>query len=229
MMAQQRRAEQRRRLLVVGGIVLGLVLIVGVLFLVQNQRDTTGKNASNVPSGLSGAYTVTLGDASAPTTITEYEDLQCPICQAYEKVVSAKVNQAVADGKVKVELHMVAFLDTSSTTKYSSRALNAAAVVLDTSGKDVFAKFHDLLYAHQPPEGTAGLTDQQLIDYAVQAGADKAAVSQPILDNKFHQWVVNATGQMSKDGVTGTPTVLVNGKNTGSPQGAVQAVLAAVK
>lgn len=62
----------------------------------------------------------------------------------------------------------------------------------------------------------------------MQAGADKAAVTQSILDNKFHQWVVNATGQMSTDGVNGTPTVLVNGKATGSPQAAVHAVLAAV-
>lgn len=135
LMAQQRRSEQRRRLLIVGGIVLGLAVIVGVLFLVQSKRDTTGQTATTVPSGLSGAYTVTLGDSNAPTTITEYEDLQCPVCRAYEQAVGAKVAQAVADGKVKLELHMVAFLDQNSTTNYSSRALNAAVVVLDTSGK----------------------------------------------------------------------------------------------
>ena len=41
--------------------------------------------------------------------------------------------------------------------------------------------------------------------------------------------MVNATDQMSKDGVTGTPTVLIDGKSAGStPQESAQAVLDAV-
>ena len=64
----------------------------------------------------------------------------------------------------------MAFLDRASTTNYSSRALDAAAAVVDTAPGS-FQAFHDLLYANQPEEGSAGLTDAQLLDYAVQAGA----------------------------------------------------------
>jgi protein-disulfide isomerase len=128
---------------------------------------------------------------------------------------------------------MVAFLDRSSSTRYSSRALNAAAVVLDTAGPQVFLKYHNLLYAHQPAEGSAGLTDQQLIDYAVQSGADRSAVTAPIDNDIYAQWVLNATDQMSKNHVSGTPTVFINGKLQGgsppSPQVAATAVLAATK
>jgi protein-disulfide isomerase len=107
---------------------------------------------------------------------------------------------------------MVAFLGDASTTDYSTRALNAAAVVLDTSGRDVFLEFHDLLFEHQPPEGSAGLSDAQLVRYAVRAGADESAVRPGIEGMTFRQWAVNATSQMSKDGVNGTPTVLVDGE-----------------
>ena len=42
--------------------------------------------------------------------------------------------------------------------------------------------------------------------------------------------MVNATDQMSKDGVNGTPTVFINGKNQGaSPQTAASNVLALLK
>ena len=156
-----------------------------------------------------------------------YEDFQCPICQEFEAATGEQVRQGIADGKIKVDYQMVAFLDDHSTTQYSSRALNAAMAVLSTAGPEAFQKFHTLAYANQPAEGTAGVPDSTLIQWAVQAGADEAKVTPLINDNVFHQWVVNATDQMSKNGVNGTPTVFINGKNQGSnPQAAANAVLA---
>jgi protein-disulfide isomerase len=227
---EQQRKERARNLTIVGAVVVAVVLIAGAGFYAQSKRDKTGQTANAVPGNLTGTYSVTVGKSSAPTTITLYEDLQCPICREFEAVTGPQVRAAIAAGKAKVDYHMVAFLDRSSTTNYSSRALNAAMAVLDTAGPDVFLKYHTLLYDNQPAEGGAGLTDQQLIDYAVQAGADRSKVTGPIRDNKYHQWVLNATDQMSKDGVTGTPTVSINGKMQGSdPQAAAQAVLAAVQ
>jgi protein-disulfide isomerase len=229
----QQRSERSRNLLVVGAVVVAILIIVGVGFVVQNHRDKTGQVAKDVPGNLTGTYSVTLGKASAPTTIKLYEDFQCPVCKAFEAVTGTQVDAAIAAGKVKVDYHMVAFLNSASSTKYSSRALNAAAVVLDTAGPDVFMKYHNLLYANQPAEGSAGLTDQQLIDYAVQAGADRSAVTAPINDDAYGQWVLNATDQMSKDHVTGTPTIYIDGKlQGGSPPNtevAAEAVLAATK
>ena len=91
-------------------------------------------------------------------------------------------------------------------------ALNAAAVVASTAGPDALQQFHDLLYAHQPDEQTgSGLTDDQLISYAEQAGASGDAVESGIRDQRYGGWVERATDQASKDGVTGTPTVFVDG------------------
>jgi protein-disulfide isomerase len=230
LLRQQQRRERVRNLSVVGAVVLAVLIILGVGFYVQSNRDTTGQTASSVPANLTGNYSVTIGQSSAPTTIKLYEDLQCPICKEFEAATGSQVQAAIAAGKVKVEYHMVAFLDRSSSTNYSSRALNAAMAVLDTAGPDAFLKFHTIAYANQPAENTAGLPDSTLIQWAVQAGASEAKVTPLIDNNTYHQWVVNATGQMSKDGVNGTPTVYINGKDEGSnPSVAAQAVLAAVK
>ena len=106
----------------------------------------------------------------------------------------------------------MAFLDTSANDDYSTRALDAAAAVVDAAGPDAFQKFHDLLYAHQPAEGGSGLTDAQLVRYANQAGATGTSVQQAITGLKYGDWVKQVTDQASKDGVTGTPTVLVDGQ-----------------
>jgi protein-disulfide isomerase len=231
LMREQKRRERTRNLLVVGVVVVAVLIIGVVLAVVQSKSDTTGKalTSSGTPTNLTGTYDVVIGKTSAPTTIKLYEDLQCPICQEFEKVAGQQVLAAIADGKVKVDYHMVAFLDRSSTTAYSSRALNAAMAVLSTAGPQAFLKFHTLAYANQPAEGSAGLPDSTLIDWAVQAGADKAKVTPLINGNTYHQWVVNATGQMSKDGVTGTPTVYINGKKYTNPEDAANAVLAVTK
>jgi protein-disulfide isomerase len=233
LMKAQQRKERIRQLSMIGAIVVAVLLIVGVGFYVSSKKDTSGDVAKSVPSGLTGKYAITLGKASAPTTLKLYEDLQCPICKEFEAVTGSQVRSAIEEGKVKVEYHMVAFLDRSSSTNYSSRALNAAAAVLDTAGPVAFLKFHSLAYTNQPAEGTAGVPDSTLIQWAVQAGADEAKVTPLINDNTYHQWVVNATDQMSKDKVNGTPTVFINGKVQGgsnnNPQVAAQAVLAAVK
>jgi protein-disulfide isomerase len=138
-------------------------------------------------------YGVVVGQPDAPTTIVVYEDFQCPVCGAFEKLTSEKVRAAVEAGEVKVEYRIVSFLDRASLNDYSSRAANAALVVLDEAGVDAFWRFHDLLFAQQPDEGTAGPDDDDLVDRAVEAGADRDAVADAIEADRFGPWVVNAT------------------------------------
>ena len=152
-----------------------------------------------------------------------------PNCKAFEDATGPTLAQLIADGTVQAHVHGMAFLDTSANDRYSTRALNAAAAVVDAAGPDAFETFHDLLFAHQPAEGGSGLTDDQLIAYALQAGASGATVESGITDLVYGDWVARATGQASKDGVTGTPTVFVGGQKLTdlTPDGLTAAVTAA--
>jgi protein-disulfide isomerase len=122
---------------------------------------------------------------------------------------------------------VISFLDASSTTKYSSRAANALYAAAAVS-PDAFAKYHQLLFAQQPAEGSAGLTEDKLVELAQQAGAGAAAAD--IRAGTYANYVGRATEQSSKDGVTGTPTVKVNGTAVATPTlDAVKAAVAAAK
>jgi protein-disulfide isomerase len=232
LMREQQRRERTRNLLVVGAVVVAIAIIAVVMVVVQSRSDKTGQavDSSGTPQNLTGTYNVVIGKSSAPTKLKLYEDLQCPICKSFEQVAGKQVQAAIDDGSAQVDYHMVAFLDRASTTNYSSRALNALMAVLSTAGPDAFLKFRTIAFENQPAEGSAGVPDSTLIDWAVQAGADKDEVTPLINGNVYHQWVLNATDQMSKDGVNGTPTIFINGKNQGSnPAVATQAVLEALK
>jgi protein-disulfide isomerase len=210
--AEYERKERRSRTLLVTAVVVGvLILVVAIVVAVQASRDTTGQTAA-APAGVAGGFGVPMGPADAPVKVTVYEDFMCPYCGQFEKISEDTLKKYADSGDVQVRYHVVSFLDGSSTTDYSTRAANALGVVLDTAGPDVAIKFHNALYANQPQEGSAGLSDDQMIALAVKAGADKNAISGPIADLKFKQWVVNSTGNWSKSGFQGTPSVTVNGE-----------------
>jgi protein-disulfide isomerase len=208
--AAQARAARRRRTLI-GGIAAALAIVIAVVVVIalQSARTSTAADAPVPPHLTDGAIVV--GNAAAPVTIDLYEDLQCPICKQFEAQSGRALAGMVSAGTVQLHYHPMAFLDSSANQHYSTRALNAAAAVLDARGPEAFQKFHDVLYANQPPESGPGLTDKQLIDYAAQVGATGTTVQNQIRDLTYGDWAKQVTDQASKDGVTGTPTVFVDG------------------
>ncbi|MBD8868851.1 DsbA family protein [Nocardioides donggukensis] len=225
--AQQEQQERRRRMYVVGGVAALLAIIVLGGYLLQSLGDTSGEEATP-PAGVTDGYGVVVGEASAPTTVQVYEDFLCPVCGVFEEATAEQLAEAVDAGRIRVDYRMVAFLDGQSSDDYSTRAANAAAVVLDAAGPEVFREFHDALFAEQPAEGGAGLSDDRLVELAVEAGAEEDAVRPGIEDRAFEQWTRNATDAMSQAGVRGTPTVFVDGEQVEgeSLQAIVDATLA---
>jgi protein-disulfide isomerase len=230
--AARARAQHRQRT-VVGGIVAGVLLVVAVIVVIAVQSSRTSTSAdAQVPAGTVDDGTgIPVGDSAAPVTVDVYEDFQCPFCAQFEAMTGDTLDQLVASGQARIVYHPIAILDRASTTDYSTRALNAAGVVLDEAGLDAFAQFHDLLFANQPAEGTAGLTDDELVDFAAQAGATGDAVANGIRDRTFEDWTKQVTDASSQAGVTGTPTVLVDGEKLDTslltPDGLTSAVEAA--
>jgi protein-disulfide isomerase len=229
--AAARAAAERRRRTVIGGVVAGIVLIVVLVAVVVVQTHRTSASAgAAAPANTTGnGYVFAVGSADAPVTLDLYEDFQCPNCKALEDSTGSTINGLVTAGTVQVHYHGMAFLNTAQNGQYSTRALNAAAVVTNAAGPEAYKTFHDLLFANQPTEGGSGLTDDQLIAYAAQAGASGATVEQGIRDLVYGDWVAQAEDQASKDGVTGTPTVFVDGTKLDdlTPAGLTAAVTAA--
>jgi protein-disulfide isomerase len=242
--AERARAARRRRNLI-GGAVAAVVVVVAlvVVFAVQSSRTSTSANAAVPAHTVANGTTVevTAADvaggsgaapssgAPAPVVVNLYEDLQCPNCKAFEAESGSTLASLLAQGKVVLHYHPMAFLDSSANGSFSTRALNAAAVVLDAAGPGAFQKFHDLVYANQTPEEGPGMTNAQLVSYANQAGATGDAVTKAIDGEKYADWTKKVTDQASKDGVTGTPTVIIGGTKVAdlSPTGITAAVTAA--
>jgi protein-disulfide isomerase len=217
--AAERRGRIRRRLFAVGGVVI-LGLVAAIVVSAVRAADDAGEGPAAaaasagpvvVPSSGTAAGAIVTGQANAPVTVVVYLDYLCPYCGRFEKANSAELERLIAAGTMRLELHPLAFLDRlSAGTRYSTRSANAIATVADAAPGRVLA-FNRALYEQQPAEGGPGLTDDELAAVAASVGVD-AAVTARFRHATFESWVTAATAAAVDDGVSGTPTVRINGK-----------------
>lgn len=199
--------------------VVVLVLFAGAVgFGVYRAQSDAGA----LPAGATAAG-VAVGDPDAPVTIDLYLDFQCPACAQYEQQTGATIDELVASGRARVVYHPVAYLNRYSSTQYSSRSSAAAGCAADAG---VLPRFTQLLFANQPPEGGAGLPDEQLVALGEQAGAGPGFAT-CVQDGRYADWTRSVTDAASRAGITATPTVLVNGQEVRRTADALRAAVAA--
>ncbi|MBT1004381.1 thioredoxin domain-containing protein [Paenarthrobacter sp. DKR-5] len=194
-----------------GGVVLGAkntVSAVSASTISMSDVPTsapspTAPGAAVVPPG------VAKSPAGKPVQIVAYVDFICPVCQRFEQQYGADLTKWRDAGQATVEYRALGFLDQNSTTKYSSRAANAAACVANSSPTK-YADFFNALYAQQPAEGSAGLSNDQLKKIAADAGAGD--IGSCVDSGTYRPYVKAISAEAQAYGITGTPTVFVDGQ-----------------
>ncbi|RZU54315.1 protein-disulfide isomerase [Krasilnikovia cinnamomea] len=200
--------------------IAGLVVVVGLLTAIvftivraatnDSSAQPTASGPVVAPSGAAGGALVS-GKADAPVKLEIYADYMCPYCGRFERANGAEIARLVDDGTVRQYQYPLAFLDEMSDgTRYSTRAANAAATVYDQA-PDKLAAFDAALYANQPAEGSAGLSDERIAELARQAGVPPPVV-ESFTRRVFEPWVATSTQAAFASGLQGTPTVKINGE-----------------
>ncbi len=151
---------------------------------------------------------------SGDVLLTVYEDFLCPACRQLEEVSGAYLGSLAEGSEATVEYRPIAILDRlSAGSEYSTRSAAAAVCVAELDGPAAFAAYKDALFAAQPAEGGPGPDDEALARLAgsVGAGDDTAACIQA---GTYLDWVARSTAQAQQLGVSGTPTIWVDGVPT---------------
>ncbi|ROR91706.1 DsbA family protein [Nocardioides aurantiacus] len=199
--------ERRRLLLGVAAVVAVLAVVAGVVVLSGRGEETPPPSA--VPARAEGGALV-LGREDAAHTVVVYEDFLCPYCREFENGSRDFLRADAATGSVQVEYRPFHLLQDD----YSERALNAWGLVLADGTPEQAAAFHDKLYDEQPYEASASKPDDaQLAAWAKDSGVQDEALLRRISEGEIDQQLVDAADAKAEQaGVTGTPTVLLDGE-----------------
>ncbi|CAL9415764.1 DsbA family protein [Streptomyces sp. enrichment culture] len=214
---KQKAAEKRRRALIVGAsvvCVLGLAAVIGVVAANAGKDDGDSAGPVVAPSGARGkdGLAIPVGKESAKSTLTVWEDFRCPACKGFETAYRPVIHELTAAGKLKVEYHLATIIDGNMGGSGSRKAANASACAQD-AGK--FTAYHDVLFDNQPPEPDDAFAEEdKLIELAGKVdGLDTPAFRACVNDGRHDGWVEKSAAAFREGGFSGTPTVLLDGKN----------------
>lgn len=204
------------------GVVAGLAIIMVVAFIAFNRgsggeepaqsASTTSSSSAPAEQGVFagidlntiasepvGEGSPALGPASAPVTIVEYSDYQCPHCANFAQgTLPELIKEYIAAGKVRFVHKDMAILGEQS--QWAAQAANCAA----DQGR--FWEYHELLFQKQSGRNQGAFSRDNLKKFAADLGLDTAAFNECLDQNKYAQKVVADTAEGKQRGVEGTPS-----------------------
>ena len=139
-----------------------------------------------------------LGPEDAPVTIVEFSDFQCPYCRRAGPIV-----QRIAE-KYPDEVRVVYRHLPLDKIHPRARATAEASLCADDQGR--FWAYHDLVFANP-----GALTDDDLLRYAAEVGAEPEAFEACVKSRTHARRVSDDAAAAASIGVTGTPAFVVNG------------------
>lgn len=198
------------------GTIFGTILMIVGVAVIFSKSGAPANQAGEVmvdQAALVQDATKMKGPETAPVTIVEFSDFQCPACRAAQPAV----NQVLAQYPEQVKVVYRHFpLDTIHP---NARLAAQAAEVAHEYEK--FWEYHDKLFATQDQWSKISSKDQlkeQFAVYAEELQIDKQAFLEKI-ESQAAAAAVQADVEVGNSiPVQATPTFFVNGKLTTAPQ-----------
>lgn len=215
--AAARASERRTRLLIAVAVLAAIALIAVAVVATQS---SSGENAA-VPTGVDApAGGAPYGDDDAPVVMDEWVDFSCPACKTFNDNLAPTINEQVEAGELQVIYHPLSFLGPGSV-----RAANAFGCAIE---QGFTHEYYDALFTIQ---GTSDdpFTNENLIALGEQLGIEGDDFAGCVNDGDFNGWVSNVADGQLDAGVTGTPTIFLNGELVELPAFEPQALLDAIE
>ena len=144
------------------------------------------------------------GSPDAPVVLTEYASVTCGHCKAFHDQTLPALQQYIDDGKLRYQLREFAY-----------DPLAAAGFMLARcapNGSRGYFGIVDILFDNQSKWTRADNPAQALFDLTRVAGFDQESFNKCLTDQKLLDQIRAVQREGEKFGVTGTPTLFVNGE-----------------
>lgn len=183
------------------GAVIGIIAALFLGLFIFAITATKKKNTEPITLSSSGWVK---GNPEATVTFTEFADFQCPACLAFEPIIQ-QLEKEYGDRVKIVYKHF--------PLKQAHPNAFPAAVAAEAAGKqNKFWEFHDVLFEKQEDWAGAPNPTSKFISYAKSIKLDIVQFEKDLDDDKLKAAVNAQTDEGIRIGVSGTPTLFINGQ-----------------
>jgi protein-disulfide isomerase len=218
--ARAEQARRTRRMQTLGGVLVAGIVVVVVAIVVSSSGGGSSalppnsaaarQQASTVLSGIPQSG-VTLGSPTAKVTVTEYGDLECPVCKAF---ALSSENQLIANdvrsGKVKLVYRSLETATGNGPNASWWVPQQSAAYAAGAQNKAW--DYIELFYHEQGDETTSYVNQSYLQGLAKQVPGLDYTAWQSARQSSTYASQVAADGQAaSAAGFNSTPTIVFQG------------------
>lgn len=205
---KRQRQQRKQRLYIILGVV-GVAVIIAALLIIPSLQPVDDI-VTITPHERPMVDGRAMGDPNAPVTIEVYEDFQCPACRTFSEQIEPDVVEAyVVPGDVYYIFRHFPFIDDRAPRNESDQAANASMCARD---ENRFWDYHDMLFANWNGENLGAFSDKRLVAFAEALGLDMESFNQ-CFEANTNKDEINSDLLSGRDsGVTGTPSVFVNGR-----------------
>jgi protein-disulfide isomerase len=227
--AAAERARRTRRTRTLAGVLIAAVVVVAVAIAISSSgggSSSSTKISSSTSNHISSLLTglpqsgQTLGSPSAKVTVTEFGDLQCPICRDFALGAEQQlIAKDVRSGKVKLVYKSLptATLNGPNPSVFPTQQAAAYAAGQQSKAWDYILLF----YRQQGQEGTNYVTPAFLQNLARHIpGLNYSAWLTASKNPNLTAQVTSEQQQATSRGFNSTPTIVVQG-----PKGQAQPVV----
>ncbi len=152
------------------------------------------------------------GSASAPVTLIDFSDLQCPLCDRFVKATEPQINSTY------VQAGKVAFVFEHLPNR-GFDSLPAALAAQCTNDQGKFWQYHNLLYKNQGPIDSGWASKDNLKKFASQIpGLDIQKFSSCFDSQQYKSFVASDLALAHSLGFTQTPSFIVVKRDGSNPQ-----------
>jgi len=208
---KHKKQQKQQRLIIIIMVIVGALLIASALIIPSLQP--VGTIAQITPRAITATVKMnSMGNADAPVKVDVWEDFQCPACKLYSQQFEPQlVANYVETGKVFYTFHNYPFIDSQTSTKESHQAANAA---MCAAAQGRFWDYHDILFANWIGENVGSFTDKRLVAFAQALNLNLTDFKTCFNQNQYQAEIEKDLSDATSKGVTGTPTIFVNGVQT---------------
>ena len=205
---KHRRQQKQQRTIVIAMVIVGALLVVSAL--IYPSLKPVGQITAITPQVFNTTVNLnTLGDPNAPVKVDVWEDFQCPSCRNFTLNDEPQIiKQYVETGKVFYTFHSYAFIDSQVATKESQQAANAAWCA---GAQNRFWDMQTMLFANWNGENQGSFTNKRLVAFAENLGLNMTDFNACFNQDQYKAEIDADFTKGQSMGVTGTPTIFVNG------------------